>query len=648
MTPAYASPEQVRGEPLTTASDIYSLGVLLYECICGQRPFDTAGLSLLEVERLLTTRRPDPPSARAEESGGTTLSDRDLDVIVLKAMHGDPGRRYASAGALEDDLAAYQLGQPVAARADTAAYRFRKLVQRHPWGTAAAVGFVLLLTGATVALALQAQRLAAERDRATLEATTAAAVSDFMVDLFQVSDPLESRERDVSARELLQRGAEKILTELSDAPQTQARLLQITAQSYANLGDYEAGIPLLQSSIDIRRRLGDAARNDLAESLNRLGNYRRDMGDLTAARELIGESVAIREALAAGRSDFDLADSYNNYGLLLYDAGRYEEAEDYLTRSLTMHRDISGNQHNYVGIALHNLALVAQAVGNYDLAEQRARESLDVKASVAGTDHPSYANTLELLSGVARRSGKFEEAARLIQEARTIKQAHYPPDHPRVLTNLRNEALLFWDQGDLESAATLLDTALDRLQGDASGRERYRYSMLVKRAELALDQGQISMARAAVDEARPIAVAIYGEQHDRYADWLMTAADVARAEGNIGAARGRAREAEGIYRSVLPRNAFPVLRARALGVTMNTRPGSSGQECGGLNDDIVRAEALPTRQQGRLLAMLAECYRLTGSEKAATYAQRADALLAETLPPKSPIRTRLRERATMR
>lgn len=639
MTPAYASPEQVRGEGVTTASDIYSLGVMLYECLCGQKPYDLSGLSLLEIEALLTTRRPEPPTTVLRETRRTGKVTRDLDWIVMQAMHADPTQRYGSTGALADDLRAYLAGEPVAARPDTPGYRLRKLVQRHPYGALASGAFVLLLAAATVVLSVQAQRLTEQRDRAEREATTAAAVSDFMVALFQSSDPLASREPEVSAQELLRRGAGRIQEQLRDAPEVQARLLSLTAQSYANLGRYEEGLPLLERAVALRRGMGESARNDLAESLNRLGNYRRDMGNLDAARELIGESVAIRESLTEGRNDFDLADSYNNYGLLLYDAGRYDRAESTLSQSLAMHRAIAGDDHLYVGIALHNLALVSQAIGDYEQAEARARESLQVKAAVSGADHPSYANTLELLSGVARRRGNYVQARELVLQARAIKLAHYPDDHPRVVTNLRNEALIAWDTGELEEAAALFRDALARLDHNPDGRARYRATLRLSAAELALDRNDPAAAATLLRTARPLVVQVFGERHDRYADWLTIRARVAMAQDDPAGAATWLRTARDIYGETLPADSYAALYADRLQAEAAALTGAA--DCGETDRVAADSQTLPSRQRGAIMASLARCLAYGDETDAAGPARVADALLAETLPPEHPRRRAL-------
>lgn len=633
MTPQYASPEQIRGKVITTASDVYSLGVILYELISGQRPFDFSGMSMLEVEKIITTQNPKLPSVVDRSVVLPASLMADLDQVALKALHPEPEKRYASAAALAADITCVLEAKPVSARPDSLIYRLRKLVSRHPVPSALTAMLAVVLVGATLLLTWQSLRLAQQRDIARQEALAAAAVSEFMVGLFQVSDPLESAQQDIGAKELLRRGARRISEQLADAPQTQARLLQITAQAFANLGDFDAGLPLLEQSIAIRRRLGSEALNDLAESLNRLGNYQRDAGRLQEARRLIGESVQIREGLAQGNGNSDLADSYNNYGLLLYDLALYEQAERALQSALAMHRAVSGDDHMYVGIALHNLALISQATGRYDEAEARANEALAVKRRVESENHPSYANTLELKSGVLRRRGHFDEALQVIAEARRNKLTHYPEDHPRVSTNIRNEALVYWDQGKLALAEQTLQLALRKLNTNPSGRRPYIYRMTRLAGELATDSGDYGEARDYLELARSMAQEIYGTQHPAYAHAVLAQAELQLATSDFEVAGSRLTAVLEVYETRLPSTSYRIQRTRALLSRARASAQHDPSGCDAIAVLIIAAlPNLVSRQVGELLAQQAYCLRETQSSSASEIAAEALVQLRKTLP----------------
>jgi hypothetical protein len=229
MTPEYASLEQVRGDAITTATDIYGLGVLLYELLTGKRPFRFDKLSPAELERVICQSSPMRPSVVAAEK-----IPADLDTIVLKAMHKDPARRYASAAELSEDIRRYLQGFPVAARTDSWRYRTGKFLARHQAATAVAALFVLTTTGLSVALGIQAAR-------ATREAHTANRVSGFLGDLFEYSRPDVTQGQDAYARQLVDLGAKRAAAELAGEPIVKARLFNILGTTYRELGAFDQG-----------------------------------------------------------------------------------------------------------------------------------------------------------------------------------------------------------------------------------------------------------------------------------------------------------------------------------------------------------------------------------------------------------------------
>jgi serine/threonine-protein kinase len=271
LTPEYASPEQIRGGPVTTANDVYALGVVLYELLTGRRPFDVSDLSPAEAERVillqdarkpstLTSRRdtasrntagdtaaPDPAhTATLRRSTPVRLARRlsgDLDNLVLMALRKEPERRYASAQQFADDIQRHLVGRPVTARGHSPTYRARKFVDRHRWGVLAGAAIIVLLAAGIISTLVQARAAAEqarialeERIRAEQEARRAARVQSIVVDLFRLSDPNEALGDTITAREMLDRGAERVLREFGDQPDVQAALLSEVARVYANLG----------------------------------------------------------------------------------------------------------------------------------------------------------------------------------------------------------------------------------------------------------------------------------------------------------------------------------------------------------------------------------------------------------------------------
>ncbi|TVS11737.1 MAG: serine/threonine protein kinase, partial [Wenzhouxiangella sp.] len=290
MTPHYASPEQIRGETVTPLTDIYSLGVVLYELLANRRPYEIRTRRPTEIERIICLTEP-PPALPGR--GGR---EAELNSIIAKAMHKDPQRRYASASQLAEDLKRWLERRPVLARPDSAGYRLRSFARRHPFGVAASSALVLLLMVFSAGMAHQAHQLAIERDRAEREARVATETSDFLIELFQASDPRETNPQDLRARDLLDRAAERIPAELGSDALMRAQLLHVIGLAYANLGEDERGTNLLTEALALREVQAGPDSAEVAESRNRLGNVHRQFGRMQEAEPLLVAAMEWRLA----------------------------------------------------------------------------------------------------------------------------------------------------------------------------------------------------------------------------------------------------------------------------------------------------------------------------------------------------------------
>lgn len=430
MTPHYASPEQVRGEPVSQASDIYSLGVLLYELLSGQRPYRIDSTRPSEIERIVCEQQPTPLSQRGGRRGGAA---RDLDAILAKAMHKQAERRYDSAAQLSEDIARWLQGLPVLARPDSAGYRLRTWLRRHPFGATVAVLSMVLLVGFAGAMAWQAERVAQERDLAQREARISQETADFLIELFGASDPRVAGAGDLRARDLLAAGAERLPQALASDPLARARLLQVIGLAYANLGDDAPATALMTDALRLREQHAGPDSADVADSLNRLGDVHRRFGRLAEAETMLVRALEWR--MLNGPVDSDLADSHNNVGLIQNDLGHHAEAEATLRRAVDLHRQVAGPQTPAVVSPLHNLALALRAQGRLEEARQAAVESVQRKRE-AGTAAASLANTLGVLANVERDMGRLDEALASSSESLALRRGVFGDDNPMIVPGL--------------------------------------------------------------------------------------------------------------------------------------------------------------------------------------------------------------------
>ncbi|HEX8136876.1 MAG TPA: serine/threonine-protein kinase [Pyrinomonadaceae bacterium] len=458
MTPDYASPEQVRGEQVTTATDVYSLGAVLFELLTGQRAHQFKKRTFAEIERVIChveTERPSlaverrkdySPRLRRELSG-------DLDNIVLMAMRKEPERRYSSVEQLSEDLRRHLEGRPVRARQDTVGYRMGKFVRRHKAAVSFAVLLFMLSVGVAVTMTAQAARIARERDRANH-------VTEFLVELFEVSTPSTARGNTVTAREILDKGASRIEREMAGQPEVQATLMDTMAGVYRSLGLYDSALPLLEKALALRQQTLGAEHVEVAESMNHLARVLLHKGNAERAEALFRESLEMRRRLL-GAEHARVAESMNDLGEMLRSRGRYKEAEPLHRAALEMRRKLFGAQHADVAYSLHNLAAVLDDMGRYAEAEPLYREALVLKRRLLGEDHPSVANTLNNLALALRNKGDDASAEPLFREAIALRRKVLGPEHPDLAVSLNNLGSLLVKKGDLAAAEQMLRESLE-------------------------------------------------------------------------------------------------------------------------------------------------------------------------------------------
>jgi serine/threonine protein kinase/Flp pilus assembly protein TadD len=539
----YMSPEQVKGNPdlIDLRTDVYSLGVILYEMLTGQRPHDVDAGAFHEGARIICE---EPPAPLARSWRGNRRPERDLETIVAKALEKDPGRRYQSVASLADDVRRYLEDEPILARPPSAVYQLRKMIARHKIGFAFAVSMVVMLFAFGVAMAVQAGRIARERDRANLEAETARQVSGFLTDLFKVPDPGESKGNTVTAREILDRGAEKIRTELPDRPEVRAGLMETMGEVYSNLGLYDQAAQLIDEVQQIRLDLYPGDHPDVVRVLFLQSQMQQLRGDYAESERLAREAlemqrrvdpqdgVAIanglqflavalkqqdrldeaeehyRDALALriaehGERDDRTASTLTSLAELLRVKNELDEAETLHRRALEISREVHDGVHPTVLTSLGNLALVLQAKEDPDGAEVILRDSLEATRRLYGDEDPRVARVMNNLAALIRDKDP-EEAESLHRQALAMRRKLLGENHPEVASSLNNLAVLLQHQGERVEAEQLMREAL-AISRALLGDEHPRVGIsLYNLGRLLYRKGDYAAAIAPLEEALPL------------------------------------------------------------------------------------------------------------------------------------------------
>ncbi len=463
LTLRYASPEQLRGEPVGTASDVYSLGVVLYQLLTGGLPCGLGELSHFELMRAVCEEDPKPPSTVADSRTVRRRLAGDLDSIVLKALRKEPRRRYASIEKLADDLRRHLDGLPVLARQGSFAYRARKFVRRHRLGLASLTTIVVLAVVFTAALVRQLRHTERQRDRAERTAT-------FLVELFEAADPDRPGGGEPTVRELIDRGREVLESGLEDEPEVRATLLVTLGEVYTDLGRFGEASELLEEAVDVIRRQRPGDDPELAKALNDLAAARHRLGDFDRAGELYRESIDMRQRLGP---DNDLTKPTNNLAAFLLDHGKPSEAAAIYRDSLERRRavlastpesdpDYTARRAN-VATSARSLGAALLAAGDVVGAEPLLTEALTLRTEIYGPESPAVASALVSLGRLAQSRGEGEVAEGMFGRALEIRRRKLGDAHWHTAAAKKDLASVLLASGEMETARVLLVQALATL-----------------------------------------------------------------------------------------------------------------------------------------------------------------------------------------
>jgi serine/threonine-protein kinase len=544
FTPAYASPEQFRGEPVGVYVDVYALGAILYELLAGTPLFDTSNSAYAEIERLQTSeRKPDPPSAAALGSaGGVTKAEwRDLDAICLHAMESGIQRRYSSVEALIQDLDRFKSCEPVKARLPyTWSYRPAKFLRRNR--VAAFVALIVVLAAAGMA-SFYTLRLARERDKARTEAARSQRIAEFMQDLFQGGDDEVGPAKDLKVVTILDK-AVKETQALTRDPKVQADFLQSLGTVYESLGELDPADKLLRSALQLDRKIYGPDHEQVADTLLKTAVLRQDQGQLAESERLIRESLAMFQRHLP-KNDPSVLSATILLGSMLEQRGAYDQAIQTLNQVLPF---VSGKEGTKKGLA-NCIGLLANAyfyLGDNQRSDALNRQALDIDKELHGDRHPDVADDYVNLGQIQTRWGHYGEAEKYFRLALDIKRWWFGKDSPQTadIATYVGQALEY--QGRDAEAEPLLKEALAVLQS-ANREPNTRVALaLGELGKVSKDSGNLDDAEAYFKQEAETYRAVYGDQHQNTAIALSNLASVYKEKKQYA-------RAEALFRDVIQR-----------------------------------------------------------------------------------------------
>jgi len=509
LTPKFAAPEQLAGGAISTATDVYALGVLLYVCLTGRHPAGPGPHTPAELVKAITEAEPARASdtfaladAESISAKRATTSEKlrrqlrgDLDTILAKALKKDPSERYASVAAFGDDLRRYLRHEPISARPDAVSYRLRKYARRHRVGVAVVAASVLLLAGFSVIQAIALRRITHERDRADR-------ITQFMTRMFKMSDPSEARGNSITVREVLDKASGEIGPGLTNDAETQAEMMNVMGNVYFELGLYARAEPLFSQALNIRRRVLGDKHPDTLVSMSSLGRTLSVEGRYPEAERLLRNALALqqgvlgpehpdtlateqrlanvitgegniadaekltRQALESRRrvlgvDHADTLESMDDLAWILLAQQRYAEAERVQRDALNVEERVQGAENPDTLDSTNRLARILSVEGHYPEAEKLQRRALDVERRVLGAEHMYTLRSMNNLADILAREGRFPEAETVTREIHDIDQRVLGPDNPATALTTYDLGCLAALQGRREQAMSLLRESLD-------------------------------------------------------------------------------------------------------------------------------------------------------------------------------------------
>jgi serine/threonine-protein kinase len=510
LTPHYAAPEQVKQQNITTATDLYALGIIFYQLLAGKHPFDFEELSRYEMEQAILEQEAPRPSAKISSPKLQKKLQGDLDAIALKAIRKESDKRYRVANEFLDDLKNYQTGLPVSAREDSFKYRSQKFFKRHKPGIAIAMGVLFLIIGFA---GFYTWRIAQERDQAQLETQKAQNVKELLIDIFEANDPISGDAETASLPKLLENGTTKILNRDIE-PSVKLELLFTLGTIYQNITEFDKARQLAQESLRLSNKYFGALSVYSAKSYIKLagidydlGNYEEGKKDVVKAKnilngqhpesnpvysELYNHFGFIEEAMSnydssrvyfqksldniKKQSPIDSAKYVNvlaSVGRSVHRTGNYKKADSLMFVALKTSERFHGENDAVTASIAGDIGMYYMTRAKYDSSRIYYNRSLDIKEKIYGEKgHPNYSATLINLGVLEAYTGNNEVAEPLFIKALKIDTKLFGENHPYIAITKGHLASIYMEWGELSRAKGLMEEQL-QVYLDSYGPEHY-------------------------------------------------------------------------------------------------------------------------------------------------------------------------------
>ena len=546
LTPEYASPEQLRGDVVTTACDIHALGILLYELLAGRHPFAHDRPSTAELTRRVLQGDPPAPSAALGGDSPDALRRAlrgDLDTITLRALRKEPDERYPSAQGLSDDIRRHLHGEPVEARPATVGYRVRKFVGRNRLAVAAAAAAFLLLGGFSAVTARQSLRIREESTRVAHERDKAREVRTFLLETFGSTGPDQPTGGTVTVRDLLDRRAATLDETFGSQPELRAEMTGVLAEAYEKLGIYDRAEELARDALDRQRAIHGDVHVDVATTLNTLGWVQHQLRQLDSARVTLTEAVRVGRLVFPASGDGRLARALNDLGVVNEALGHYDAAADLYRESLDMRDGLGDDTQVGYAVTTSNLAVVHYRRGDLDAAAEMAARAVASFTRVLGTDHDRTTIARANLAAIRSVAGDREGAVAVYREILDRHRRVLGERHAQVAFVERSLANQLLALGRYDEAGPLLTDALE-IERAAPEPRPDRVAMTLRLlGDLALETERYDEARRHQADALPLLRAIVGDAHAEVAIQRHRLARAQRALGQRDSAEANLRTA---------------------------------------------------------------------------------------------------------